>query len=236
MKYVILLTLLGLSQIVLAFINYSASAMFWLFIWSGAAWVLAGMAYVANAAWIFGKASTGAVNWLYVVAFFPFLFVTHLIWHIQRLLTKESVHNEIVPGIWLGRRCYDAELPPDVKTIVDMTSEFIEPLEVRQGRAYICVPTLDASAPALAVFRTLMESVSRSAEPIYIHCAKGHGRSAMVVIAALMAKGIAPSLVEAERIVKQSRPGIKISTTQRRLLEKWSSGLSNPNQSTQANV
>lgn len=236
MKYSVMLTLLGLGQIVLAVPNQTAVLLSYLMLWSGISWIVVSIAYATNAAWIFGKRDDGGMNWLPIVLLLPFVLVTWLLWHLQKRLTQEPTHNEIVPGIWLGRRCYDAELPPGVKTVVDMTSEFIEPLKVRQGRSYLCVPTLDTSAPALAGFQTLMESVSRSPEPIYIHCAQGHGRSAMVAIAALVAKGRSNSLVEAEHIVKQSRPGIKISTTQRRLLEKWSANLSNPNQSTQAKV
>ncbi|MBC8139129.1 MAG: dual specificity protein phosphatase family protein [Fibrella sp.] len=228
MKYAILLTLLGLSQIALTVLYHPGVYLSFLVVWSGIAWILAGIAYTINAAWIFGKRPDGEMNWLYVAAFSPFLLVTWLLWHIQRILSKEAVHNEIAPGIWLGRRCYKNELPPGVQTVVDLTSEFAEPHEIRRGRTYLCVPTLDAAAPSLTAFQSLLKSVSRSPEPVYVHCAKGHGRSAMVVIAVLMAKGIAPSLAEAEQIVKQSRPAIGISPAQQHLLESWSSTLSQP--------
>lgn len=223
MKYAVLLALLGLSQIALALSNRLTGPVLWLLVWSGASWILAGMAYAFRAGWAFGKRPDGGMNRLNVLLFFPFLAVTWLLWHIQKVLTREPVHNEIAPGIWLGRRCYDAELPPGTETIVDLTCEFPEPPEVRRGRTYLCVPTLDASTPSQAAFQALMESISRSPTPVYIHCAQGHGRSAMVAAATLVAKGLAPSLEEAERAVKQARPAIRISAPQRRLLETWAS-------------
>lgn len=104
---------------------------------------------------------------------------------------------------------------------MDLTSEFPEPGAVRAGREYHCLPTLDASSPSLPSFQALLLVVARSPEPIYIHCAKGHGRSAMVVIALLLARSLATTVSDAERIAKQARPGVQISTHQRRLLECW---------------
>lgn len=106
--------------------------------------------------------------------------------------------------------------------VVDMTAEFHEPESVRTGRTYLCVPTLDTSVPSLEDFQALIHAIARFPEPVYVHCALGHGRSATVVIAALMATGNAASVEEAERIVKRARPGVGISAAQRRLLQQWS--------------
>ena len=41
------------------------------------------------------------------------------------------------------------ELPKDVCTVVDLTSEHLEDPAIRQTKRYVCLPTLDGSVPAL---------------------------------------------------------------------------------------
>src|SRR5947209_17823719 len=66
---------------------------------------------------------------------------------------REPCCPEVVPGIWVGRRAYARELPPDITLVVDLTAEFPEPRAVRAGRSYVCLPTLDATAPDAAVLK-----------------------------------------------------------------------------------
>jgi protein-tyrosine phosphatase len=152
---------------------------------------------------------------------FPYLAATWLLWYAQKTLTKEPIYSQIAPGIWLGRRCFAHELPPSVELVVDLTAEFAEPRQVREGRAYICAPTLDASVPSLEAFQKLIQTVSDFEGSTYIHCALGHGRSATVVIAVLVARGNALSLDQAEQRVKLARPDIGINAIQRHLLQQW---------------
>jgi protein-tyrosine phosphatase len=108
-----------------------------------------------------------------------------------------------------------------VELVVDLTAEFAEPRQMREGRAYICVPTLDASVPSLEAFQKLIQRIIDFEGQTYIHCALGHGRSATVVIAVLVARGNALSLDQAEQRVKLARPGIGVNTAQRHLLQHW---------------
>jgi len=89
---------------------------------------------------------------------------------------------------------------------------------VMTGRRYLCVPCLDAAAPERGAFQRAVEAVAFCRGGIYVHCALGHGRSATLVIAALLARGAASSVSEAEILVKKARPGIGISPAQRALL------------------
>ena len=162
--------------------------------------------------------------WGNVLLLFPYLGVTWLLWHVQRRLSKEPPHHEIAPNLYLGRRCSNKKLPQGVGLIVDLTAEFTERREVRTGRDYLCVPMLDASVSSVAAFDGLIKTIAEAASkqmPVYIHCAKGHGRSAVVMVAALMASQNAVTLDEAEQKVRQARRGIKINAVQRHLLEQW---------------
>jgi protein-tyrosine phosphatase len=218
MKYGVMLAVLGLAQIVFA---RDAGVFVWLLGWSGLSWVFAGCAYVFLGAGTFGKQTNGSMDWWRVLLLFPYLAATWLLWYAQKTLTKEPIYSQIAPGIWLGRRCFAHELPPGVELVVDLTAEFAEPRQVREGRAYICAPTLDASVPSLEAFQKLIQTVSDFEGPTYIHCALGHGRSATVVIAVLVARGNALSLDQAEQRVKLARPDIGINAIQRHLLQQW---------------
>ncbi len=221
-KYAVLLSLFGAAQIALAF---STGPFGLLFAWSGISWLLVGCAYaVGSGVGIFGKRADGSRGLWNTVLLLPYLMVTYLLWWTERAISREPSRHEIAPGLWLGRRCSGKKLPDTVQCIVDLTAEFGEPKRVRANRAYHCVPTLDAAAPPLAAFnqsvRMVRENVAER-KGVYVHCAKGHGRSAMVVTAALVASGYAGSLDEAEAITAKARPGVKINAVQRALLREW---------------
>ncbi len=215
-----ILLVIGIAQIIL---SLEVGRFGWLLGWSGLSWILVGAAYRFHTPALFGKRSDGRMAWWSVILLFPYLAVTWLLWVMQTRLTREPRHHEIVSSLWLGRYCSQDELPSGVVRIVDLTSEFPEPKSVTTGRTYLCLPTLDTSAPSLEAFHDLIRTVASSDQPTYIHCALGHGRSAMVVIAVLIARGDAATLDEAIAKVKAIRPGIKINPPQRRLLEQWMS-------------
>ena len=218
MKYGVMLAVLGLAQIAFA---PTAGVFAWLIGWSGLSWVFAGCAYGFLEAEAFGKRIDGSMDWRRVLLLFPYLAATGFLWYAQKTLTQEPVYSQIAPGLWLGRRCFAHELPPGVELVVDLTAEFTEPRQVREGRPYICIPTLDASVPSLEAFQKLIQRIVDFEGQIYIHCALGHGRSATVVIAVLAARGNARSLDQAEQMVKLARPSIGINAAQRHLLQQW---------------
>lgn len=57
--------------------------------------------------------------------------------------------------------------------------------------------------------------------PVYVHCAHGHGRSTVVLCAALVASGHADTFQEAFDDVKALRPRVKLNYRQRRTLVEW---------------
>jgi hypothetical protein len=218
LKYGSALILLGLAQIGLA---PQAGPVFWLIGWSGVSWIAAGCGYAWLGARVFGKRADGRLTSWNVALLLPFFVVTWLLWHLQIALSREPRHVEVAPGLWLGRRCYGHEMPPGIGRVVDLTAEFAEPIKVREGRLYHCLPILDASIASQRDFEALIAAITRCEEPVYIHCALGHGRSATVAVAALLDRGLATSVEEAEQRVKQARLGVKINAEQRTLLHHW---------------
>jgi protein-tyrosine phosphatase len=153
-----------------------------------------------------------------VLVLLPYLQLTWLVWHVQRLLNREPCCNEISPGVWLGRRPLAADLPPGVDFIVDVTAEF-RVRGIARDRSYLCLPTLDTYAPGETM---LCEAVSRIVGwpgQVYIHCALGHGRSAAVAAAVLLARGLAQDVADAEHMLRQIRPAVRLKPVQRSLLQ-----------------
>ncbi|GIL49406.1 hypothetical protein Vafri_5746 [Volvox africanus] len=58
-------------------------------------------------------------------------------------------------------------------------------------------------------------------KPVYIHCAHGHGRSALVLVACLMEAGQVGSWEEGLALLKAVRPGVHLNRRQRQALEAW---------------
>lgn len=193
----------------------------WILCWCGVGFILVGLAYTRFGAGVFGKRLDGDRSWLNRIVLFPYLILIVVMWHLRhRVLSREETCNQVSPGIWLGRRPLDGELPSGITTVVDLTAEFSATPQARKLK-YMCVPTLDGCAPQDEDFYKLINALSLSREAVYIHCAAGHGRSAAVAVALLVARGLANDLNEAEGIVKNARPRISLSKPQRELLNRW---------------
>jgi protein-tyrosine phosphatase len=153
----------------------------------------------------------------------PYLLCNGLIWHLQRIIFREDCYNEIIPGLFVGRRSFAQELPNNINLIVDLTAEFVEPEGVRDGKNYICVPTLDASVPEEQDFIDLVKTISSyydRQQNIYIHCALGHGRAAAVAAGFLLSKGLVADVDEALNLLKEKRSVVKLNSAQIQGLER----------------
>jgi protein-tyrosine phosphatase len=104
--------------------------------------------------------------------------------------------------------------------VVDLTAEFFAARGVRSGRDYLALPTLDGTAPDEVRFRTLLASLADHPGPVYIHCAAGYGRSALLAAALLLARGLAADARQAEARLREVRPGVRLKPPQRRLLRR----------------
>ena len=173
--------------------------------------VLLASAYAARWPALLGKRADGGFAWWGWPVAGPLL----LLWHLLRLLSREPCCHEVAPGIWLGRRPLKHELPSRIDLVVDLVAEMPTAQGVAQGREYVSLPTLDAAAPPLA---GLLDKLATHPGPIYIHCAQGHGRSAMVAAALLVRRGLAATPGEAVKMLKQARPGVRLNRWQWRKL------------------
>ena len=217
MKYAVVFTLLSLALIVLA---AELGGPGWLLVWPAVGFLAVALAYAGLGSRVFGKRSDGTRAWWAYGLLLPYLALSWLVWSLQRLLSKEACWHEIAPGVWLGRRALAHELPADITLVVDLTAEFPAPRNMVPGRTYLCVPTLDASVPDEKTFRSLIDRIVAWPGNVYIHCALGHGRSATVAAAVLLARGLAQDPRQAEELLRLARPGVRLMKAQRALLAR----------------
>lgn len=187
--------------------------------WLGLDFAIAAAGYAGLGAKVFGKQPDGSIapfNWILLL---PFFLLNGMLWHLWRICSRAQCCCEFAPGIWLGRRALAGELPENITLLVDLTAEFPEPKTAIAGKTYLCIPTLDACSPPVDVLRELAATISTWQGKTYIHCAAGHGRSATVAAAVLLARGWDRQSVEAH--LQTVRPGIALNAAQRTAITQF---------------
>jgi protein-tyrosine phosphatase len=217
MKYAFAFALIGVVLLLLA---VEGGGLCWLLLWPALDGLLLSAAYAGLGPRVCGKRADGRLAWWAVVLLLPYLGLTWLVWHLSRFVSRERPCHEVAPTLWVGRRPFAHELPPGVSLVVDLTAEFVAHPEALRGRTYLCLPTLDMSAPDEKAFQHLVSRVAGWQGIVYVHCAAGHGRSATVAAAVLIVRGLANSVEEAEELMRKVRPGIRLAPAQRSLLRR----------------
>jgi protein-tyrosine phosphatase len=181
------------------------------------------LAYATGRPEGFAKRMTG--NWKWNAALSaPFLLLSALLLVLHKRTSRENPVDEIMPGLFLGRRMTGREFTSWVVgrgkvSVLDVTSEFSEPrIIVQQARAWKCVPMLDGVAcePGDLCEAIVWAREQVSEGPVYVHCALGHGRSATVCAALLVSLGVCDSIEAADRWIRERRPAAGPSSAQLR--------------------
>ena len=132
-------------------------------------------------------------------------------------MSRFTVFHEVAPSLYLGGLAspHDAEQlrQVGVSAVLDLTAEFVEPRPLRCSVLYYCLPLLDATAPTLAELESgarWTQQVRAEGKTVYIHCAKGAGRSATFAAAYLIVSGQARDVQSAVQWLRQRRPHVKL--------------------------
>jgi protein-tyrosine phosphatase len=197
----------------------------WALLWVAAAFLIVASAYLGLGPRLLGKRGDGTIASPARLLLGPYFLATWALWRLHPHLVPDNPCAEVAPGLWLGRRPRKEELPEGVSLLVDLTAEFTEPRGLVAKVRYRCLPTLDADAPARGPLLALVEEIAAFSGGVYVHCANGRGRSALVVAAVLLARGLAGDVEQALALVRKARPNIDLSKSQRRLLERVSRAL-----------
>ena len=133
--------------------------LYWLLLWPALSFFLVGVAYGGLGPALFAKQPDGALPLRTWILLGPYLLLSWLGWLGLRAAQGKAPWDEVAPGLFLGRRLEEHELPGDISIIVDMTCEFSTRHPVRANQRYLCLPTLDATAPEPDALRALIQEL-----------------------------------------------------------------------------
>ncbi|GLI61231.1 hypothetical protein VaNZ11_003531 [Volvox africanus] len=170
---------------------------------------------------LMGKCMSGYIHplsWLFML---PYHLGLRIKLGTQRLVSTEPLYNRVLPGWYIGGWPWSgSELPSDSPSVVDCTCE----LPRTHHNRYLCLPAWDTQAPTSALIDrgvTFALAERSQGKPVYIHCAHGHGRSALLLIACLLEAGHVGSWEEGLALLKAVRPRVHLNRRQRQALEAW---------------
>lgn len=167
---------------------------------------------------LFGKTAAGRIRLSSWVLLAPYFLLTRFtLWLYRMLNRRQPALAEVAPGIWFGRRPAAAELAAanvEFAGILDLAAEF--PRCDAQVAHYRSLPLLDGLPVGEDELDTAVRWLDehRSAGPLLVHCALGHGRTGSIVLAWIMHHGLATDVDEAKRQLQGLRPGFDMSRAQ----------------------
>ena len=85
---------------------------------------------------------------------------------------------------------------------------------------YVCLPALDGLAPGAVEGEEFLGKIEACGVPVYVHCALGHGRLALVAAAVLLRRGVVDDVRAAETHLRERQPGVRLKGAPRRLLAR----------------
>jgi Dual specificity phosphatase, catalytic domain len=157
----------------------------------------------------------------------PYFLLNELGFRLYRVAERRPPFDVVAPGLFLGRRLTAREARraglPAWSAVLDLAAEFPEVGPLRRAGAYRSIPILDASAPRPGELASAVAWLSErlTSGPVLVHCALGHGRSATVAVAYLMASGRAPTVEAGIAQVTASRPGVRLNPPQVEALRRF---------------
>lgn len=217
MKYGLLLSFLAIA---IAGVAVRTGSWSWMLLYPAFSFGMVGASYLLSKPEIFGKQPDGSRSTLALLLLLPYLAYVAIVWHVVRLVSRESKADALTDELMLSRRLLANELPSEVASVVDLTCEFTEPITEWPGVSYICFPMLDGSGASPTQLRTLAAEIIELPSPVLIHCAQGHGRTGLVAAAVLLVSGKAQTAEEAIAMIQSVRPGVELNRMQRSLLEQ----------------
>lgn len=197
--------------------GYLGGGGYWLLLWPAFCLTMIALGYIALGVDVFQKNRAGLMSPSARLLLAPYQLGSWLSFRYFR--RKTPLVDQIVPGIYLGS--FPCQ-PPEVDAVLDMTSDWPRS---RASRAclYIACPRLDLVAPSVT---ELQEGVDALAEleaqgTVLVHCALGLSRSAIVVVAWLIATNRADNMQQALSMVRTARPNVILHEGHLHILQLW---------------
>jgi protein-tyrosine phosphatase len=176
---------------------------------------------------LIGKKRGGRLLLSSYLLFWPFHLLNFASLTLFRWSRQSAPFTEISPGLYLGGRPCSRDVRRlselKISAVLDLTSEFGEVRALREATAYMCIPLLDRTAPSMSEFRAAICFIREQSQrgPVFVHCALGHGRSATIVLAYLVASGKFANLNDALGHIQNKRPRVRLNPSQLRALHDF---------------
>lgn len=180
----------------------------YLFVWPVINFSLLSFAYCFNKPSLILAKSDQHFSLLLLVLNLPWLMLTWGIFRIQILLSKEDFCNRIgSSNIWISSKPISQKQVLDFDLIIDLTAEF---LPFSSSVETICIPNLDG----MPLSNCQIPNATSKETKILVHCANGHGRSALFTTKLLMSFSYTSNYSESLKLIKNSRPLAKPNKSQ----------------------
>jgi protein-tyrosine phosphatase len=217
----------ALGAAAVAALSYWASWWGLLLLWLALSLAAQAMAYAGLGAVVFRKRN-GRLPWSVRILLAPYMICARitLYYYCKGL----PAYTEAARGVWIGRRVTNAEaselVAKGVTASLDLTAGFpaSEPL---RKLAYLNIQLLPLTVPNLDQLREAVRFVDEQSQKgiVYVHGALGYSRSAGVVAAYLLAKGVAASVPDAIERVRRLVPQTLLDEQWTRRLEEFAQGV-----------
>ena len=187
------------------------------------------LAYGGAGPGLFFKSSRGTHHPLATCVFGLYFLANGVLLILCRRFERKPATTQVLFNLWFGRVLTDREATRGSLTaVLDLAAELSENSVFRQLPNYRSHPLLDTQAPPVAELEDLTAWViqAQGTGPVYLHCALGHGRSATVVVAVLLATNTVTTVAEGLQKIQALRPGVQLSWPQHQRLLEWERYLS----------
>jgi hypothetical protein len=167
------------------------------------------------------------------VLLLPYAFFSGLVLAVNRIVVREAPWDKVEEGILLGAIPLAWErkrlLDEGAGAILNFCFEFPrgEGWAGSMGIVERYEPFLDGVAPAkdqLLDAVAWVREMRDEGKTVFVHCAQGHGRSAVALAAYLILTGKAPDPVAARAMLKSVRPGVRLRADSMALLSTLETG------------
>ncbi|KFM23827.1 Uncharacterized protein YnbD [Auxenochlorella protothecoides] len=169
-----------------------------------------------------GKTPHGSLKPLNLALFWPYHAALRTKLGLQRQLSSEPIWNRVTADYYIGAWPSEEALVPAAQlAVLDVTCEL--PLQVA-APAYLALPTWDTHCPTVEQIEAGVAWSERqvaAGRGVLVHCAHGHGRSAAMLAAILIARGDAADVAGAVAMLVAARPRVRLNARQQAGLAAW---------------
>jgi len=181
----------------------------WLAAWIALACARVALAYRRNRPAVFGKRD-GRLSPAAAAAALPYLVAMRIACLLMRTWRRHPPLSQVTPRVWVGGRLRPQDVPAGAAFVVDLTSEFSEPAEIRALPGYRCLPVLDGACPPDDdAFCALLDEIAADGGAAVFHCESGLGRAPTAAALAMVRTGAAPDAASALAQIRRARPMVR---------------------------